>query len=112
MRFLTLKQASSLFLAVFFVFCFSVQGIEARRGKPRIEGVININTATLEQLTLLPRIGLKKARMIVEQRKRKPFQNPRDITRVKGIGHKTYLRLKPFLTTTTPTKLNPPSASK
>ena len=52
----------------------------------RANGVININTASLEQLQLLPGIGLSKAQAIVEHRARQPFAKPEDLIKVKGIG--------------------------
>lgn len=47
---------------------------------------IDINTASVEQLTSLPGIGTAKAAAIVEERIRRPFSNIDDLERVKGIG--------------------------
>jgi len=51
----------------------------------------NINSATVEELAKLKRIGPKYAARIVEYREKNgPFKNPEDITLVKGIGTKTF----------------------
>jgi len=51
---------------------------------------ININTATMEQLTKLKRIGPKYAERIIRYREANgPFKTVQDITKVKGIGSKT-----------------------
>jgi competence protein ComEA len=51
---------------------------------------ININTATVEKLTELRRIGPAYAQLIVAYREANgPFQKPEDIMKVKGIGPKT-----------------------
>jgi len=47
---------------------------------------VDVNKATLEQLTELPGIGDAKAAAIVEERSRLPFANVGDLERVKGIG--------------------------
>ena len=62
-----------------------------------VEGQININTATVEQLELLPGIGPAMAKKIVDFRTAKPFSDPGQLVRIKGIGPKTYAKLKPFL---------------
>lgn len=60
---------------------------------------ININTASVQELTTLPRIGPKKAAAIVEYRnKNGKFQRIEDIMKVKGIGEKTFLKLKDLIT--------------
>lgn len=48
--------------------------------------VVNLNTATLEQLETLPRVGEVLGERIIEAR---PFDSVEDVTRVKGIGEKT-----------------------
>ncbi len=60
--------------------------------------LIDINTATLEELTSLPGIGPKIAASIIKDREaRGPFQTLNDLTRVKGIGDKKLKTLSPFL---------------
>jgi competence protein ComEA len=69
-------------------------------------GVVNIGTASVEELTRLPGIGEKKAQAILDHRKTHPLRKLEDLTRVKGIGRKTVARLKPYLTVTGPTTLH------
>ncbi|MBL9104623.1 MAG: helix-hairpin-helix domain-containing protein [Myxococcales bacterium] len=65
---------------------------------PQLEGQININTATQEQLELLPGVGPAMAKKIVDYRAAKPFSEPLQIVRIKGIGRKTFDRMKTMLT--------------
>lgn len=59
---------------------------------------VNLNTATLTELMQLPRVGLKTAERIVAFRKQHGgFQRPEELMNVKGIGEKSYARLKPHL---------------
>jgi competence protein ComEA len=52
---------------------------------------ININEASVVELTQLKRIGPKIAQRIVEYRENYgPFELPEDIMKVKGIGPKTF----------------------
>ena len=52
---------------------------------------VNINTATVEEIAKLEKIGPKYAERIVQYRKdHGPFEKPEDITKVKGIGPKTF----------------------
>ena len=52
---------------------------------------ININTATVEQLMQLERVGPKYAQRIVDYRENvAPFDKPEDIMKVPGIGKKTW----------------------
>ena len=60
---------------------------------------ININEASIKELTKLKRIGPKIAKRIVEYRdKHGPFLLPRDIMEVKGIGPKTFELNKDMIT--------------
>lgn len=61
-------------------------------------GVVNINTATVAQLSLLPRVGPSSAARIVEYRSANGgFQKTTDLLQVKGIGQKTFELMKPYL---------------
>ena len=66
---------------------------------------LNINTATVEELQSLPRIGKKIATRIVEYREKYgPFEKKEDIMKVSGIGIKTYSRFREFITVGTQQK--------
>ena len=52
---------------------------------------VNINTASVEELTQLNGIGPSHAAKIVEYREKNgPFKLPEDVIKVPGIGQKTF----------------------
>lgn len=60
---------------------------------------VNLNTATQAQLESLPGIGVKAAQRILEYRQKNGgFKKIEDLMNVKGIGEKSFLRLKPLIT--------------
>jgi competence protein ComEA len=68
-------------------------------GKDQVlRGVININTATSEELQRLPGVGPKRAEDIIAYREKKPFTRISQLDRVKGIGPATMEKWKPHLT--------------
>jgi competence protein ComEA len=61
-------------------------------------GVININTADVAQLSLLPRVGAKAAQRIVDYRTQHGrFAKATDIMQVKGFGDKSYEKLSSYI---------------
>lgn len=64
---------------------------------------VNINTASAAQLEELPGIGAKTAQRIVEFRQKNgPFRKVEELMNVKGIGEKSFLKLKPHLSVGSP----------
>ena len=60
---------------------------------------VNLNTATEAQLEALPGIGAAVAARIVEYRKKNgAFKKVEELMNVKGIGEKSFLKLKPLVT--------------
>jgi comEA protein len=81
---------------------------QAGVGSAAQDGVVNINTATEEELARLPGIGPSKARAIIELRKRMgKFERIESLLRVRGIGRKTLKKLQPMLVIKGQTTLAP-----
>ena len=60
--------------------------------------LINLNTASLEELMTLNGIGEAKANRIIEYRKTNPFKTIEDIKNVDGIGDKAFEKIKDKIT--------------
>ncbi|MCB1035483.1 MAG: helix-hairpin-helix domain-containing protein, partial [Acidobacteria bacterium] len=62
------------------------------------DGKVNVNQASADQLTMLPRVGPAIAERILEFRKENgPFKNVDDLLLVRGIGEKTLDLMKPYV---------------
>lgn len=71
------------------------EGESSAAGEP---GLVNINTAGIDELDRLPGIGEATARAIVEDREANgPFSTPEDLMRVTGIGEKKYAKLEAMI---------------
>jgi competence protein ComEA len=90
-----------LALALLTVFGLALAGSSfAEDASPQLVGTVNINTATPEQLELLPGIGEARARAVVSMRKQRGgFKSVNELTEVKGIGEAALERLRPFVRT-------------
>jgi len=75
-------------------------GSAVAAGKPAPTGKVNINNASVEQLSTLPGVGAKLAARIVEYRQKSGgFKSPQELMNVRGIGEKNFAKLQPFLST-------------
>jgi competence protein ComEA len=73
-------------------------GHSSKSSHHELTGKLNLNTATEDQLMLLPTVGPAKAERIVTWRKKNGgFRRTADLRHVKGFGYKTFKRLEPFL---------------
>lgn len=60
---------------------------------------VNINTASATELERLPGIGGKTAARIIEYRQKNgPFKKVEELMNVRGVGEKSFLKLKSQLT--------------
>ena len=79
----------------------AAQSSESQAATPA-KPTININSATLDQFESLPGIGRKTAERIIEHRtKSGGFKRIEELMNVKGIGEKSFLKLKPLIVVTT-----------
>jgi len=63
----------------------------------RAQDTVDLNTATIHQLIELPGVGPKRALDIVRFRIQHGFRRPADLLRIRGIGRRTYFKLRPLL---------------
>ena len=63
-------------------------------------GVLNLNTASLDQIDALPGVSPKLAAAVVAERAVRPFGRPEDVMRVQGMSRKRFERLRPHLAVT------------
>ncbi len=86
-----MRKKISIFLSVMFLFSLLVS---ANSSYAVATATININTATVEKLQELPGVGPVTAQRIVDYREKSPFSSPEELMEIKGIGQKTFAKLK------------------
>ncbi|WP_293130690.1 DUF655 domain-containing protein [Microcoleus sp. bin38.metabat.b11b12b14.051] len=72
--------------------CESVQAAsKSANPKPQTAAkkLVNLNTATQEELETLPGVGPKLAEKIIAAREKQPFESWEDVERLPGVGNKT-----------------------
>lgn len=98
-----MTNGTAIVLAICGTLLFSTASIAQSTAQPApaqtvAKPVINLNTATVDQLETLPGIGRKTAERILEYRtKNGGFKRIEDLMNVKGIGEKSFLKLKPLI---------------
>ena len=91
-----------LLIATYWISEFERRGklinIDRQFNTGAIELKIDLNQADWPELTLLPEISETMARRVVEFREANGrFRSLDEVQRVKGIGPRTFVRIKPFL---------------
>ena len=67
----------------------------AQSATPRSDGIVNINTAGLEELMTLKGVGESRARAIIEYREQQgSFETPEDIMNISGIKEGVFSKIK------------------
>jgi len=71
----------------------------AAKPKATASSPVNLNSASVAQLQTLPGIGGSTAQRIVEYRQKNgSFKKIEELMNVKGIGEKSFLKLRPLIT--------------
>ena len=74
---------------------------------------LNVNQASADEFSRLPRVGAKlAARIVLHRSQHGPFKRIEDLMAVKGVGEKMFTSLKPYLTVSGTTTLTEKVASK
>ena len=95
----TQRSARAGALAWLIALAIGTTALSALAAESQLTGVVNLNTATQEELQLLPGIGESRARAVIEARKRMGgFQKVEDLLEVKGIGQAGLEKLRPHVT--------------
>jgi competence ComEA-like helix-hairpin-helix protein len=70
--------------------------------KAQLEGVVNLNTASPDELRLIPGVGPSRVRNILAYRKLHPFRTVDELARIKGIGRRTIRKWRQHLAVSGP----------
>jgi competence protein ComEA len=78
----------------------AAQGKESKPKPARAASApMNLNTATQADLQTLPGVGAATAKLIIEHRQKNGgFKKIEELMNIKGIGEKSFLKLKPLVT--------------
>ena len=88
------KSGVTIGLLLVAAFVLSLLSPLQAQSKPAVKKV-NINTANLDELQTLPRIGEKVVQRIIDFRKEHgPFKKIEELMKVQGVGEKTFKLLK------------------
>lgn len=71
----------------------------AAKARATASNPVNLNSATVAQLQTLPGVGASTAQRIVDYRQKNgAYTKVEQLMNVKGIGEKSFLKLKPLVT--------------
>lgn len=80
---------------------------QVKEAKPKAPAAatanVNLNTATATELQTLPGVGAATAKLIIEHRQKSGgFKKVEELMTIKGIGEKSFLKLKNRVTVSAP----------
>src|SRR5271155_3962833 len=105
------RRLIARFSLVFLALCAIPLGLSAKKKPP--EAPINLNTATSEELQLVPGIGPVTAEKILQMRKSYgAFKSVDDLRAVRGIGPKRLEKMRKYLTVGKAASQSKPAANK
>ena len=91
------KETKHILVTILLITFLASMGIGTALAQEHLK--VNINKASVDELSTLKRIGPSYAQRIVDYRKQNgPFEKPEDIMKVRGIGIKTFEANKKFIT--------------
>jgi competence protein ComEA len=71
----------------------------AARVRATANAPVNLNAASVTQLQTLPGVGASTAQRIIDYRQKNgAFKKIEELMNVKGVGEKSFLKLKPLIT--------------
>ena len=90
------RTGRALALVLIAVFALGQAALAAET--PPLVGVVNVNTASTEELQLLPGIGAARAEAVVTLRKQRGgFKSIEELKDVKGIGDAGLQKMRPYV---------------
>jgi competence protein ComEA len=76
-----------------------VRAVSAARVRATPSAPVNLNAASIAQLQTLPGVGASTAQRILDYRQKNgAFKKVEELMNVKGVGEKSFLKLKPLIT--------------
>jgi comEA protein len=115
-------RQSSLVLTFLFISLLAVSPAvgfgQDKAAKPKASSAavstpVNLNTASSADLQKLPGVGAATAKLIIEHREKNGgFRKIEELMNIKGIGEKSFLKLKPMVTVAPVKAERPDDAAK
>ena len=94
-----MKKFTTVIVAVLLAFVFASVSYAETLNMAKISGHVNVNTATKQELMVLPYIDSDTAQAIINVRNANgPFVSLHDLLEVKGVDKSMLSSIRPYLT--------------